>query len=275
MLTPKLRIPIDITPVLDVPIVVSSMREVITQVNDWARHSDRARTVTFTNVHMVVEAALRPAFKDVLNDMDLNCPDGTPIFWLARRKHGHKASKISGPEFMPRFCEQSVALGLRHFLYGGGPGVAEDASATLAEKYPGIKIVGSYCPPFHKLNDEEQAEVAATINASGADVVWVCLGCPKQELWMNEMRDRLDAGVLLAVGQAFDILAGRTRRAPEFMSQNGIEWLYRLAKNPRRLWKRYLVTNLLFLLFLTREGLRRKQTQAVPGRLINKTVADE
>jgi N-acetylglucosaminyldiphosphoundecaprenol N-acetyl-beta-D-mannosaminyltransferase len=251
------------------------MREVITQVNNWAKHSDRTRIVSFTNVHMIVEAALRPAFKKILNGMDLNCPDGAPIFWLVSRNAGTKASKISGPEFMPRFCEQSVELGLRHFLYGGGPNVAKDASATLFERYPGIQIVGSYCPPFHKLNDEEQAEVVATINSSGADVVWVCLGCPKQEIWMHEMRDRLDAKVLLAVGQAFDILAGRTHRAPEFMSRNGVEWLYRLAKNPRRLWKRYLVTNLLFLLLVARTKLKQKQAEPVFGGLIGKKVADE
>ncbi len=243
--------------VLDVPIAVITMDEAIRQVNQWAANGSRAHLVTFVNAHMAVEAQLRADFRESLREMDLNCPDGAPVFWLARREHGSSISKISGPEFMPRFCEQSVALGHRHFLYGGTDGVAADASAALEKLYPGIQIAGHYCPPFRPLTETEKTEVIGAINESGADVVWVCLGCPKQEQWMAEMRDHLHAKVVLAVGQALDILAGRTRRAPAFLRSCGGEWAYRLAKEPRRLWKRYMVTNSLFVLFVVREQLER------------------
>lgn len=241
--------------ILNVPISVLTMQSALERVNQWVRSADRPHLVTFVNAHMAVEARLRPAFLKKLQRMDLNCPDGAPIFWLARRSHGARAEKISGPEFMPRFCEQSVALGHRHFLYGGTEGVAADACKALRFRYPGIKIAGHYCPPFRPLDASEKAEVVKAINASGADVVWVCLGCPKQEQWMYEMRDELQAKVMLAVGQAFDIIAGRTQRAPAVFRDCGAEWIYRLAMEPRRLWKRYLVTNLLFILFILRAHL--------------------
>ena len=244
-------------PILDVPIGVLTMAEAIQRVNQWVRTATRAHLVTFVNAHMAVEAQLRPRFRSHLQEMDLNCPDGAPIFWLVRREHGVRAGKISGPEFMPRFCEQSAALGHRHFLYGGMEGVAEEACSELKRRYPNIQIAGHYCPPFRPLAATEKADVLAAINASGADVVWVCLGCPKQEQWMSDMRDHLQAKVVLAVGQAFDILAGRTKRAPEFLSRLGGEWAYRLASEPGRLWKRYLVTNTLFLLFVARSRLDR------------------
>lgn len=243
--------------VLDVPIGILTMEQAIARVNGWVAAADRPHLVTFVNAHMAVEAQLRPAFRSRLQEMDLNCADGAPIFWLVRRVHGTRAAKISGPEFMPRFCEQSVALGHRHFVYGGAEGVAEDAAAALRQRFPGIQIAGHYCPPFRTLNEEERVAVIAAINTSGADVVWVCLGCPKQEQWMSEMRDHLQAKVVLAVGQAVDILAGRTQRAPAFVSRFGGEWAYRLAKEPRRLWKRYLVTNMLFTLFVLRARLDR------------------
>ena len=255
-------------PILEVPIGVLTMGEAIRKVNQWIATGSRAHLVTFVNVHMAVEAQLRPDFRESLREMDLNCPDGAPIFWLTRREHGGRVGKISGPEFMPRFCEESVVHGHRHFLYGGTEGVAEEACRALEKQYPGIQIAGHYCPPFRPLAEHEKEEIAETINASGADVVWVCLGCPKQEQWMADMGHRLQAGAVLAVGQAFDILAGRTKRAPAILRKCGGEWAYRLVKEPRGLWKRYMVTNSLFVLFVLREhmekGRQRRATNAEP-----------
>ena len=244
-------------PVLDVPIGVLTMAEAVSRVNGWIARGTRAHLVTFVNAHMVVEAHLRPEFRASLQGMDLNCADGAPVFWLARRENGARVQKIAGPEFMPLFCAQSVQHGHRHFLYGGTEGVADGACAALERECPGIQIAGHYCPPFRPLSDAEKSDVVARINSSGADLVWVCLGCPKQEEWMAEMRDRLRVKAVLAVGQAFDILAGRTQRAPALLSRFGGEWAYRLVKEPRRLWKRYLVTNLLFLLFVLRDRMDR------------------
>ena len=225
-------------PILEVPIGVLTMAEAVSRVNGWIARGTRAHLVTFVNAHMLVEAQLRPQFRASLQRMDLNCADGAPVFWLARREGGARVDKIAGPEFMPRFCEQSVELRHRHFLYGGPEGVAAEACEQLQRLYPGIEIAGHYCPPFRPLSEGEKIDVLTRINASGADVVWVCLGCPKQEQWMAEMRDHLHARVVLAVGQAFDILAGRTQRAPAILSRIGGEWAYRLVKEPRRLWKR-------------------------------------
>jgi N-acetylglucosaminyldiphosphoundecaprenol N-acetyl-beta-D-mannosaminyltransferase len=245
-------------PVLGVPIAVATMDEVIGLVNHWVSHPTRSRLVTFTNVHMVVEASLQAPFKQVLREMDLNCPDGFPVFWLTRRQAGERVQKVSGPDFMEAFCQQSVAREHRHFLYGGAPGVAEETATALEQRCEGIQIAGIYSPPFRPLSEEESEDIARTIEASGAHIVWVCLGCPKQEKWISDMRDRLPGKVILAVGQAFDLLAGRTQRSPGFLSRHGGEWAYRLIKEPRRLWKRYLVTNLLFLGLLGWEKISRK-----------------
>jgi N-acetylglucosaminyldiphosphoundecaprenol N-acetyl-beta-D-mannosaminyltransferase len=232
------------------------MAEAIVQVNEWICSSKQTRLITFANVHMVVEAQLHYPFRRLLNKMDLNCPDGAPIFWIIRRRHlVRQIEKVSGPDFMLLFCEQSVALAHRHFLYGGAQGVAESAIDELKRRYPKIQIAGHYSPPFRSLNDAEVMDITNLINASRADVVWVCLGCPKQEQWISDMRHLLDAKVLLAVGQAIDIISGRTKRAPRKLSAYGGEWIYRLVQEPRRLWKRYLVTNLLFFMLLLRQRL--------------------
>ncbi len=242
---------------LGVPISSLTMQEAISTVNHWVQEGAPTRLVTFTNVHMIVEAQIRPSFRKLLQGMDMNCPDGAPIFWLARREH-KGAEKISGPDFMPSFCEQTVTLGYKHFFYGGGPGVARETAEALVNRYPGLQIAGHLSPPFRDLSPEETDAVIQRINASGADLVWVCLGCPKQEAWIDANRNRLDAKVVLAVGQAFDILAGRTSRAPAALRNNGLEWAYRLCKEPSRLWKRYLVTNVLFSLLLLRDKLGRE-----------------
>src|SRR5579875_3216432 len=150
-------------PVLGVPIVAASNRDVIDQVNSWIQSSDRTRLVTFANVHMIVEAQLRPRFGAILERMDLNCPDGAPIFWLARRA-GPLVEKFSGPDFMPAFCEDSVRLQHRHFLYGGAPGVAEEAAAVLRARFPGIRIVGHHSPPFRELSATEKDALVEEIN---------------------------------------------------------------------------------------------------------------
>jgi N-acetylglucosaminyldiphosphoundecaprenol N-acetyl-beta-D-mannosaminyltransferase len=151
---------------------------------------------------------------------------------------------------MSLFCEETADLGYRHFLYGGGKGIAEKTAGELSHRYPGLQMVGQYTPPFRELTWQEDEDVCQLINDSGADIVWVCLGCPKQEKWILEHRDRLNAKVILAVGQAFDILAGVKPRAPKLFRRIGMEWLYRLAQEPGRLWKRYLFTNVLFVTWM-------------------------
>ena len=245
------------TAVLDVPIGVLTMEGAVSQVRHWIKGSGRPRLVTFANVHMLVEAQLRPEFKHALHQIDLNLPDGAPVFWLARKKQGARVGKIAGPAFMELFLERSATLGTKHFFYGGAPGVAQEAENKVRRLYPGIQIVGSLSPPFRALTDPEAEEVVTTINESGADVLWVGLGCPKQEQWILDFRDRLNVKVMLAVGQALNITAGQNRRCPPLLTAIGAEWIYRLVSEPRRLWKRYLVTNTLFLLFVLQQKLQQ------------------
>jgi N-acetylglucosaminyldiphosphoundecaprenol N-acetyl-beta-D-mannosaminyltransferase len=241
--------------VLGVPIAKITLDDAIDRVKGWKREGSRGHVVTFANVHMVVDAKRDPKLGAMLREASMNCPDGSPLFWVGRHRFGRAVSQVSGPDFMPALCEQGVKEGYKHYLYGGAPGVVEAAAQKLAELFPGIEIVGIYSPPFRALTEEEDEAVCRRINESGADFVWVCLGCPKQEKWMAEHRDRLEATALLGVGQAVDILAGKRMRAPRVIRLAGLEWFYRLLREPGRLWKRYLTTNFLFIVWFARDLL--------------------
>jgi N-acetylglucosaminyldiphosphoundecaprenol N-acetyl-beta-D-mannosaminyltransferase len=241
---------------LGVPIAATTMDAAIREVRSWIECGDRGRTVTFSNVHMLVEGIKSPGYFEVLQESDMNCPDGKPLVWYGRRKVGKKnVQQVCGPEFLPAFCEATAGLNLRHFFYGGGEGVAAKAAAILQQKIPGLQIAGVCSPPFRPLTLDEKEDVIRTINDSRPDVLWVCLGCPKQEAWINEFKARLDVPVLLAVGLAIDVLAGTRERAPSILRRLGLEWLYRLYQEPRRLWRRYLVYNSIFLYRMLAEAL--------------------
>lgn len=242
--------------VLGVPIAATNMNAAIRKVRSWIERGDRGRTVTFSNVHMVVEGIKNPGFFEVLQKSDMNCPDGRPLVWYGRRKAGRDVEQVCGPEFLPAFCEATADLKLRHFFYGGADGVAAKAAGMLQQRFPGTEIAGFYSPPFRALTAEEKQEVVRTINESRADVVWVCLGCPKQEAWIDEFKHKLDVPVLLAVGLALDIVAGTRERAPSVMRRLGLEWLYRLCQEPRRVWRRYLIYNGIFVYRLVAEKLQ-------------------
>ena len=211
--------------------------------------------VTFTNVHMLVEAGKSPDFFGMLEKSDLNCPDGMPLVWLGRYRADHSVRRVCGPEFLPAFCKATASMKLRHFFYGGAEGVAEKAVEELKRKIPDLQVAGFYTPPFRSLTLEEDESVVEYISSTAPDVIWVCLGCPKQEIWIAEHRYRLNASVLLAVGLALDIAAGTRQRAPRIIRTVGLEWCYRLWQEPRRLWKRYLVYNSVFLYRLLAETL--------------------
>lgn len=242
-------------PLLTTPVSSINMRTAIATVRTWIEQKERGRMVCFANVHMIVEGFKNEGFRGLLSSMDMNCPDGKPLVWAARLR-GHKAtSRVCGPEFLPAFCAATLDLGVRHFFFGGGPGVAQQVADTLEARMPGLQVAGVYTPPFGPVSPELDQEIVATINRARPDVVWVCLGCPKQELWMQAHRDRLEAKVLLAVGFAFDVISGTKKRAPKLLRDAGLEWAYRMGQEPQRLWKRYLVSNTLFLYHSLRESL--------------------
>lgn len=207
---------------------------------------------TFTGVHGVIESQHNAELVRIHNDAALTCPDGMPMVWAARRAGAAWTERVYGPDFMLAACEQSVEPGWRHFFYGGGEGVAELLTESLVLRFPGLQVAGTYTPPFRDLDDGEVVEVVEVINAARPDIVWVGLSTPKQERWMARVAARVDAPVLLGVGAAFDMNAGLLPQAPDWMQGAGLEWAYRLAREPRRLWRRYLANNPRFLVGVVR-----------------------
>jgi len=220
--------------------------------------------VCVTGVHGVSEAQADPALRRIHNRAFLVTPDGMPMVWLGRLA-GHRAmDRVYGPDLMTLVMRESPARGWRHFLYGGANGTAEKLRAVLTAKFPGLDIAGSYEPPFRPLNGAEYAALGAQVAAARPDFFWVGLSTPKQERFMAEYLPRLDATVMLGVGAAFDILAGNIAQAPRWMQRSGLEWFYRLCREPRRLGPRYLVNNPLFALRIAAQlsGLRRYKLEA-------------
>ncbi|WP_428425515.1 WecB/TagA/CpsF family glycosyltransferase [Methylibium sp.] len=237
--------------VLGIPIDAVSWASANTTIARWAAQRE-SRYVCICNVHSVVTAARETAFGAVVEHSDLATPDGAPVAWMLRRLGCVGQARINGPDLMSTYCGQAAARGESLFLYGGTEATLARLTTVLRERYPGIRIAGTISPPFRPLSAAEDEDIVKRINESGAGVVWVGLGCPKQELWMAAHRGRVHA-VMIGVGAAFDYLAGTVPRAPRWMQHAGLEWAHRLASEPRRLWRRYLVTNTLFLLGAVRQ----------------------
>jgi len=218
--------------------------------------------VCICNVHSVVTASRDAAFGRVVNEADMSTPDGAPVAWVLRRLGHIGQQRINGPDLMWRYCEQAEARGEPVFFYGGTEETLAQLKLKLLTAFPALTVAGSISPPFRALTPDEDTAIVEQINASGAGVVFVSLGCPKQELWMAAHRGRIHA-VMIGVGAAFDYHAGTIKRAPKWMQDCGLEWFHRLVSEPRRLWKRYLVTNTLFVLgaarLLMRAETRDKQ----------------
>ena len=181
-------------------------------------------------------------------------PDGAPVAWMLRRLGFAGQARINGPDLMWKYCAEAALRGDAIYLYGGTQATLDTLVARLTGAFPGLRIAGAESPPFRTLTSDEDAAAVARINRSGAGVVFVSLGCPKQELWMAAHRGRVQA-VMIGVGAAFDYHAGTISRAPVWMQHAGLEWLHRLASEPRRLWRRYLVTNTLFVIGAARQLL--------------------
>jgi len=243
--------------VRDVSIDVITWDSALSQLGTWAANHE-SRYVCICNVHSVVTASQDAAFGRVVRAADMATPDGAPVAWLMRKLGHVDQQRINGPDLMWKYCEQVRSRDESVFFYGSTEETLEILKAKLLAAFPRLKIAGAISPPFRKLTAEEDDAHVAQINASGAGTVWVSLGCPKQELWMAAHRGRINA-VMVGVGAAFDYHAGTIKRAPKWMQDNGLEWFYRLVSEPRRLWKRYLVTNTLFVIGATRQLLWRHE----------------
>ncbi len=223
----------------------------------WAAAGE-SRFVTFSTVHMIMEAYDSPAFQSVLNASDLNHPDGMPLRWVQKLTGASDAGRVTGTDQTLRVCARAARDGVPVGFYGASPETLERLVSNLQTRFPGLQVVYSLSPPFRGLTPAEDEQITADIAASGARLVFVGIGCPKQERWSFEHRGRFP-GVILAVGAAFDWIAGDRQRAPKWIQTLGLEWLHRVVKEPRRLWKRYLTTNPRFLLLIALQllGLRR------------------
>lgn len=231
--------------VLRAPVDSLSWEVALARIAAWAK-ARGSHYVCICNVHSVVTAGQDPVFGKVVEQADMVTPDGAPVAWMMRKLGFKDQQRINGPDLMWKYCAEAAKRGEAIYLYGGMPETLVILQQRLHKEFPGLVIAGAESPPYRTLTAEEDAAVVERINASGAGTVWVSLGCPKQELWMAAHRGRVNA-VMIGVGAAFDYHAGTIQRAPLWMQNSGLEWLHRLASEPRRLWKRYFVTNSIFI----------------------------
>jgi N-acetylglucosaminyldiphosphoundecaprenol N-acetyl-beta-D-mannosaminyltransferase len=243
-------------PVLGVPLALTDYRRTLEWIDATVARAGRGY-VCVAAVHTVMAAAEDPELKAAVLGASFTVPDGQPLVWALNALGHELPGRVYGPELMDRACARAAESGLGFYLYGGrNHGALAELARNLRLRYPGLRIVGGHCPPFRALSDAEEDALAAEINRSGADVVWVGIGVPKQEKWMARMRERLDAPVLIGVGAAFDFHAGLIPQAPEALQRLGLEWAFRLVQEPRRLWKRYLRYNPRFVLGFARQYVR-------------------
>jgi N-acetylglucosaminyldiphosphoundecaprenol N-acetyl-beta-D-mannosaminyltransferase len=216
--------------------------------------------VTAAAVNLVMSAQHEPETLAAVLGATLAVPDGQPLVWALRALGRRDATRVYGPDLMARFCDRAAAREIPVYLYGGRtPEALELLTRRLLELHPGLRVVGGHSPPFRTLTADEEDRLAAEIDASGAEVVWVGIGQPKQERWMLHMRPRLQAPLLVGVGAAFDFHAGLVSQAPRWMQRSGLEWAYRLSREPRRLWRRYARYNPLFVAGFARQYVRHRR----------------
>ncbi|MEZ5842700.1 MAG: WecB/TagA/CpsF family glycosyltransferase [Hyphomicrobiaceae bacterium] len=252
--------------ILDIPVSRLDMARAVDTIAQWIARGE-SRHVSTVDVHGVMRAQSEPSLKAAYQAADMVTPDGKPLVWTARLRGFSDIDRVAGPDLVLAVAERSVREGWRHFFYGGAEGVAEALAERLRRDYPGIEIAGTECPPFRSLTEEEVAATLKRIEAAGTDILWVGLGIPKQDVWMHQNAHRLNGVVSVGIGAAFDFHTGRIRRAPLWMQRGGLEWLHRLASEPRRLWRRYLVMAPRFVFASMAEtfALRRASGHGTPA----------
>jgi N-acetylglucosaminyldiphosphoundecaprenol N-acetyl-beta-D-mannosaminyltransferase len=245
--------------------VAKKQIQVLTLKTDVCDHASAVETIAamdggyvcVSTVHMVMEAQDNPEFAEKVNAASLTVPDGMPLVWMQKLQGAGDASRVRGNDLTINLCRYAAENGLKVGFYGGRPGVLEAIRERAGRDFGGLEIVYTHAPPFRELTTEEDAEIVADINNAAPDILFVGLGCPKQENWMAAHRGRIDA-VMIGVGAAFDFYAGNLREAPRWLSSIGLEWLFRLAMEPRRLWRRYLVLNPRLILLAIEQLLGKK-----------------
>jgi N-acetylglucosaminyldiphosphoundecaprenol N-acetyl-beta-D-mannosaminyltransferase len=224
--------------VLGVGVHAVDLDQAVATIQGWI-DTREAHYVCVAPAHSIMDCYGDPRLLAIFNGSGLTVPDGMSLVWLLRLKGHRGARRVYGPDLMLAVCRASAPLGYRHFLFGGAPGVAEALAERLQKQVSDLRVAGMYSPPFGRASMEEEREAARMIKDSRADIVWVGMSSPKQEVWMADHVGRLGVPVMIGVGAAFDFLSGRKRQAPRWMQRSGLEWIFRLLSEPRRLWPRY------------------------------------
>jgi N-acetylglucosaminyldiphosphoundecaprenol N-acetyl-beta-D-mannosaminyltransferase len=251
------------TNILGVAVSAINMSDAIAAIEQWIEHRT-PNYVCVRDVHGVIASRKDSRLRDIHSQAGLVTPDGMPLVWMSRWLGARGVERVCGRDLMWEISARSPARGYRHFYFGGAPGVATQLAAAMVAANPGLNVVGTSCPPFRVLLPEEDAEIVAQINAAAPDIIWVGLSTPKQEYWMASHIGRINAPVLIGVGAAFDFLAGTKKQAPVWMQRSGLEWLFRLGAEPRRLWRRYAYAVPRFLILATGEFVRHGLRSAGP-----------
>lgn len=237
----------------------TNMKEVLSNIGKFIESNSSTNYICVSNVHTVVTGMNDADYRNVTNSAFMAIPDGMPLSWVGRHRGCENMSKCSGPDVMEKLFELSEKTGYTHYFYGGSQETLDKLSEKLKIKYPKLNVVGMYSPPFRELTKSEDEDIVNKINELKPDVIWVGLGAPKQEKWMYKHVESIKSSIMLGVGAAFNFHAGTVKRAPLWMQNHGLEWFYRLVKEPRRLWRRYLVTNTLFIISLIKYKQKEKQ----------------
>ncbi len=240
---------------ISIDVCIGDKRDFIDKIFYLASHKVSSY-ICVANVHMLVEAYRDKEFANVVNSADIITPDGMPLVWALRLLYGIKQERIAGPDLMPEILKMAENKGRSVFLYGSTQKVLNQIVSRIKREFPNLKISGYISPPFRRLTKKEQEDIISKINNARADIILVSLGCPKQEKWMAQMRGRI-ASVMIGVGAAFPIYARELKRAPVWMQKIGLEWFYRFMQEPSRLFKRYAVTNSVFLYLLIKTYLEK------------------
>lgn len=234
-----------------------SWDEAVERILSWAAKRE-SRVVCICNVHSVVTARTDLALREAISNADLATPDGAPVAWLIGLRRRIKQSRVSGPDLTVKLCAAAATHGIPVAFYGSTPETIALLERVLPVEFPGIELAAMISPPFRALSEQERSEYNRQLNDSGAGIIFIGLGCPKQEIWMATQKAELN-GVLIGVGAAFEFMAGTVRRPPKWMQRIGMEWLGRLHAEPKRLWRRYLYTNTVYLLYVAQELLKLKR----------------
>lgn len=227
--------------ILGVQVSCINMQDAPMEMERWVQEGEQHYICVCPN-HTVMECRRNPRLRAVVNGAGLVTPDGMSVVWVCWLYGYRHVERVYGPDLMLAFSALAAQKGYTSFYYGAAPGVPERLAERLQREFPGLRVVGTYSPPFRLLTPEEDEQIVKMINAANPDVVWVGLSSPKQDFWMAEHVGRLKAPVMIGVGAAFDFLSGSKRQAPRWIQRKGLEWVWRLAQEPRRLWRRNLDT---------------------------------